>query len=223
MRVGTVVRVPLHGRRVRGWVVADDVEPDPDAGRLLPIAKVVGAGPPAELLELGRWAAHRWAGSEVAPLPRRHRAERGARSVARRRGAGAGPGFSVEAVAWPPAADRRELVADAPRAGRVRPWCSCPRAPGSARWSATSCGAGTGCSSLRSELEATERTRAWAAARRGDGRGGRRPDRGVGAAARPRRGRGARRGRRGAPGGAGAHVARTRRRARAGAAGGGAA
>ena len=65
MRVGTVVRIPLHGRRVRGWVVADDVAPDPDAGRLLPIAKVVGAGPPAALLELGRWAAHRWAGSEV--------------------------------------------------------------------------------------------------------------------------------------------------------------
>ena len=26
MRVGTMVRVELHGRRVGGWVVADDVE-----------------------------------------------------------------------------------------------------------------------------------------------------------------------------------------------------
>jgi primosomal protein N' len=25
VRVGAIVRVPLHGRRVRGWVVADDV------------------------------------------------------------------------------------------------------------------------------------------------------------------------------------------------------
>ena len=27
---GAIVRVPLHGRRVRGWVVADDVEPESD-------------------------------------------------------------------------------------------------------------------------------------------------------------------------------------------------
>ncbi|MGZ4714761.1 MAG: primosomal protein N' family DNA-binding protein, partial [Acidimicrobiia bacterium] len=66
IRVGTVVRVPLHGRRVRGWVVGDDVAPDPEAGRLLPIAKVVGAGPPAALLDLARWTAHRWVGSDVA-------------------------------------------------------------------------------------------------------------------------------------------------------------
>ena len=66
VRVGTLVRVPLHGRRVRGWVVADGVAPDPDAGRLPPIAKVVGAGPPADVLDLARWTAHRWAGSEVA-------------------------------------------------------------------------------------------------------------------------------------------------------------
>ena len=31
VRVGTVVRIELHGRRVGGWVVEDDVQPD--AGR----------------------------------------------------------------------------------------------------------------------------------------------------------------------------------------------
>ena len=35
VRVGTIVRVPLQGRRVRGWVVAVDVQPEVDA-RLLP-------------------------------------------------------------------------------------------------------------------------------------------------------------------------------------------
>ncbi len=63
--IGTIVRIPLAGRRVRGWVVDDDVEPEADAGKLLPLAKVVGAGPPPELLELCEWAAWRWAG----PLP----------------------------------------------------------------------------------------------------------------------------------------------------------
>ena len=62
MRVGTIVRVPLHGRRVRGWVVADDVEPEARRSELRPLAKVVSAGPPAEVVELCRWAAWRYAG-----------------------------------------------------------------------------------------------------------------------------------------------------------------
>ena len=65
MRVGTIVRVPLHGRRVRGWVVADGVEPEAAASTLRPLAKVVSDGPPAEVVELCRWAAWRYAG----PLP----------------------------------------------------------------------------------------------------------------------------------------------------------
>ncbi len=43
--VGTIVRVPLHGRRVRGWVVADDVAPETEPERLRPIAAAVSAGP----------------------------------------------------------------------------------------------------------------------------------------------------------------------------------
>ena len=62
MRVGTIVRVPLHGRRVRGWVVADGVEADARRSELRPLAKVVSAGPPPEVVELCRWAAWRYAG-----------------------------------------------------------------------------------------------------------------------------------------------------------------
>ncbi|MFZ9483376.1 MAG: hypothetical protein ACO3AV_10800, partial [Ilumatobacteraceae bacterium] len=59
--VGTRVRVPLHGRRVGGWVVALGA-PDPDVpvSRLVPIAQVSSVGPSAEVVELARWAAVRW-------------------------------------------------------------------------------------------------------------------------------------------------------------------
>jgi primosomal protein N' (replication factor Y) (superfamily II helicase) len=65
VRLGTIVRVPLHGRRVRGWVVADDVDPEAEPSELRPLAKVVSAGPPPEVVDLCRWAAWRFAG----PLP----------------------------------------------------------------------------------------------------------------------------------------------------------
>jgi primosomal protein N' (replication factor Y) len=72
MRVGTRVRVPLHGRSVRGWVVgtnastgesgdkpADGAPPDV---RLLPLKAWLGWGPPEDLVDLAEWAAWRWAG-----------------------------------------------------------------------------------------------------------------------------------------------------------------
>src|SRR4051812_26940702 len=59
--VGTMVRVPLHGRRVGGWVTALDPEPTTDA-RLVALAKVSGVGPSAEMIDLCRWAAWRWSG-----------------------------------------------------------------------------------------------------------------------------------------------------------------
>ena len=61
VRVGTVVRIALHGRRVGGWVVADGVDPPPGV-KLLPLSKVTGWGPPLELIELADWAAWRWCG-----------------------------------------------------------------------------------------------------------------------------------------------------------------
>lgn len=64
VRVGTRVRVPLHGRRMGGWVVADDVEAPPGVD-LKPLAKVTGWGPEPPLLEVADWAAWRWAGRPV--------------------------------------------------------------------------------------------------------------------------------------------------------------
>lgn len=67
--VGSIVRVPLHGRRVRGWVTAIDpsghsVEPS----RLQPIAKWSSIGPPAELIDVARWASVRWAAGRLRPF-----------------------------------------------------------------------------------------------------------------------------------------------------------
>lgn len=59
--VGTVVRVPLHGRRVRGWVLDADVA-QPEATEPRDVLAVSSAGPPADVVDLCRWAAWRWAG-----------------------------------------------------------------------------------------------------------------------------------------------------------------
>lgn len=62
--IGTEVRVPLHGRRVRAWVV--ELDPTSPPGVVLqPVAAVRGVGPPAAVVELASWAAWRWAGSDV--------------------------------------------------------------------------------------------------------------------------------------------------------------
>ncbi len=67
VRVGTMVRVELHGRRVGGWVVADRVTP-PAGVALRPLAKVTGWGPSADLVQLAGWAAWRWAGRRASFL-----------------------------------------------------------------------------------------------------------------------------------------------------------
>ena len=81
VRVGTMVRIALHGRRVGGWVVADHVEP-PAGVTLQPLAKVTGWGPPPALFNLADWAAWRWAG-RPASLLRTASPERAIRTVAR--------------------------------------------------------------------------------------------------------------------------------------------
>jgi primosomal protein N' (replication factor Y) len=63
VHIGTVVRVPLHGRRVRGWVLDPDVAaPEVEGARLRDVVAVVSAGPAADVVDLCRWAAWRWAG-----------------------------------------------------------------------------------------------------------------------------------------------------------------
>lgn len=60
-RPGAMVRVPLHGRRVAGWITEVDVDP-PAGVALRSLARVSGLGPPADVADLCRWAAWRWAG-----------------------------------------------------------------------------------------------------------------------------------------------------------------
>ena len=62
--IGTLVRVPLHGRRVGGWVTA--LGEPPQVGRvdqhsLKEIAAITGAGPSVDLVGLAEWAGVRWA------------------------------------------------------------------------------------------------------------------------------------------------------------------
>ena len=58
---GSRVRVPLHGRTVRGWVVGDGGEA-PAGVEVVPLKSWLGWGPPPALVGLAEWAAWRWAG-----------------------------------------------------------------------------------------------------------------------------------------------------------------
>jgi primosomal protein N' (replication factor Y) len=60
--LGTIVRVPLQGRRVRGWLVGVADRPDPAAQHVVAVTGLVSEGPPPELAALCEWAAWRWAG-----------------------------------------------------------------------------------------------------------------------------------------------------------------
>lgn len=63
--VGTRVRVPLHGRRVGGWVVGFGPAV---VDRLVEIERVSSIGPSAEIIELAEWAARRWGTSRLRPF-----------------------------------------------------------------------------------------------------------------------------------------------------------
>jgi primosomal protein N' (replication factor Y) len=106
VRPGTMVRAPLHGRRVGGWVLDGDVSPPPGV-ELRPLAKVRGWGPPPELLDLARWAAWRWAGRR-ASLLRTASPERAVVQLPR-----------PQAPATPTRAPRGELAGAALDAGRA--------------------------------------------------------------------------------------------------------
>ena len=67
VRVGSLVRIDLAGRRVGGWIVDDDVEA-PDGVTVRGLAKISGLGPDADVLALARWTAWRWAGRVSAVL-----------------------------------------------------------------------------------------------------------------------------------------------------------
>lgn len=125
--VGTIVRIVLHGRQVRGFVVA--------VGTLVPlgvtprdIVQVVSLGPPPDVVDLCRWAAWRYAG-RLRPLL----AAAAATTIVRRlpvralahadAGAAAGAGVRADAAAapatkvQPPALSLARSVAAALEAG----------------------------------------------------------------------------------------------------------
>jgi primosomal protein N' (replication factor Y) len=117
IRVGTIVRIPLHGRRVRGWVVADDVTADTHE-RLLEVLAVPSDGPPAAVVDLTGWIAWRWAGPRIAVLRSASAPNRAAPTPsADRADAGVTPHTTTTStseariVRRPPLADRRALVA----------------------------------------------------------------------------------------------------------------
>jgi primosomal protein N' (replication factor Y) (superfamily II helicase) len=69
LRIGSMVRVPLNGRRTGGWVVAlGATSSEVPTERLVPIAKWSGHGPSAEVIDLARWAALRWGVGRLRPF-----------------------------------------------------------------------------------------------------------------------------------------------------------
>jgi len=67
VRVGSLVRIDLAGRRVGGWIVDDDVEA-PEGVTVRALAKISGLGPDTAIVSLARWTAWRWAGRVAAAL-----------------------------------------------------------------------------------------------------------------------------------------------------------
>jgi len=64
VRIGSVVRIDLRGRRVRGWVTGLDVKPQ--AGlKLRQVKKISSYGPPPSLVDLATWASRHWLGSRA--------------------------------------------------------------------------------------------------------------------------------------------------------------
>ena len=170
VRVGTIVRVPLHGRRVRGWVLDADVTAEVEDARLRAVHAVVSAGPPPDVVDLCTWAAWRWAG----PLATFLRAASPSNVVA------AGPEPEQETGVYPPATDAPSdpLVVVAPDgddaalvARMIAPEGSTvvvdPDAARSARVLTLLEQRGREVVSLRSDREAAELTTAWDRARSG--------------------------------------------------------
>jgi primosomal protein N' (replication factor Y) (superfamily II helicase) len=128
VRVGTIVRIDLAGRRVRGWVTEVGVEP-PAGVKLRPITKVTGWGPSGDLIELAEWAAWRWAGRPqhmlttaspegvIGTLPAPRRSSNLAPAAAPWLDAAFDSGGSV--VRLPPAVDPFDLALAACRRGNA--------------------------------------------------------------------------------------------------------
>jgi primosomal protein N' (replication factor Y) len=60
--IGDIVRVPLHGRKVKGWVVGILGESSVESDKLKPVIARIGCGPSESVVDLARWTAERWCG-----------------------------------------------------------------------------------------------------------------------------------------------------------------
>lgn len=169
----------MRGRRVRGWVLDPDAEPEAEPGELRSLARVSSRGPMPELIDLAEWAAWRWAGSRPAFLRLAtppNVVDADSTPAAKRR---LGPGGqqpaeddTVDAVAaearmqsrgvvrWPPAARMAELLRRlvAPEGSTVVVLPDAVRAGRLARYLE---GSGVDVTDFRAGLSAAERTRSW--------------------------------------------------------------
>ena len=189
LRVGSIVRVGLHGRRVRGWVVADDVESEVAPATLRPIIAVTSVGPPEPVVALIAWTAHRYCGSRVVLLRTASPPNRVAPGSTAPTPAGpAVPGEwpesdsaaerdavtlaagvrddEVAALRWPPLLDRRLLVARllASEGSSIVVVSDAARGHSLVQWLRR---AGARAVLVHSDLSAADRTRAWATAAAG--------------------------------------------------------
>ncbi len=126
IKIGTLVRVALHGRRTAGWVVNVDVEP-PVGVTLEPLLKSSSVGPDPDVVELARWVSSEWAGRWSAVL-KTASPEPFVRSTPTSRppSVAGGPSSGLDVlfdgegprvVRSAPAADRFEIVREAARQG----------------------------------------------------------------------------------------------------------
>ena len=111
VQVGSRVRIALGPRRVGAWVTEVGVEP-PAGVSLKPIAKLSGHGPPAELVDLARWAQWRWAAKTPVPFLRTASPERNVDGLPPRPDRGHTPTEVADPVVAP-------LLADALAGGPV--------------------------------------------------------------------------------------------------------
>jgi primosomal protein N' (replication factor Y) len=174
VRVGAIVRVPLHGRRVRGWVVDDDVTSE-TGDRLLELLAVASDGPAPGVVALTEWIAWRWSGPRIAVLrsasaPNRVPPTPSSPEPAWLRGP-AGPSVAPVrrrgVVRTPPLADRRaQVAAMCPPAGSTIVAVADPsRARSLAQYLRA---AGRAVAFLHSEEPDGARTDAWRHAAHGD-------------------------------------------------------
>ena len=230
MRVGTRVRVPLHGRTVRGWVVDGRRRRARRASSSCPLKSWLGWGPPPALVELADVGGLALGRTDVVlPAGRPPRP----RSCAT---------LPAPPAPRPVAGGRDERSDDgattrlgpAPAASRARRWCACRRRP----TSSTSCSpwwTTRPCRDPGGSAVVLVPSTGWAERLAGPARApglprhelvgggaggvagrGREPGRRLGARAAAGRRRRARCARCGLPGGERAHLQRGRRGARAG-------